>query len=394
MSKSLAESDKIIIASILEYIGSLKLDDTSTEIIAETLGEQTGVYRTGSANLKIAPFTLDQVFNAGKLVLEQQEKLFNLKMMPTLNETKYFEGTQPNSVAYNSRLSYARIKFLNRQVAKFAEEDSVTIAASQPAVTEPTDNKTAEDHKKEGNDFLAAKKYADAVTSYTKAINLNNSNAIYYANRALAHIELKQYKEAVKDCEESIRLDAKYSKSYYRLGLAQLALNEKDAVFSFEMALQFNSGDSSHITQKLNEAKKRFSPPAPANPLADPMGMGGMGGGMPGMGGPGGFDLAGLMSSLGGAGGAGGMPDLSALMKNPAVAEMAQKAMSDPNFMQNMMGAMGGAGGMPNMGNMGAPPTSTPAASTNTAPVNPMDDQISKFVNSPQAQVSIYFYYL
>jgi len=37
-----------------------------------------------------------------------------------------------------------------------------------------------------GNQKLSSKQYNEAVESYTKAINLNPENAIYYANRAAA----------------------------------------------------------------------------------------------------------------------------------------------------------------------------------------------------------------
>ena len=239
-------------------------------------------------------------------------------MMPVLEQQKYFEGLVPKTKEYNERLSYARIKFMNRQVGKWEEEMKETAKVNlpqqeqQPQQPVRDSGKSAEDFKKDGNDFIATKKYAEAIESYTHAIALNPNSSVYFANRALAYIELKKYELAIPDAEESIRLDSKYSKAYYRLGLAQLALNQKDSVASFELALKFNSGDASHINEKLNAAKNKFglSNPSgsanPANPLAG-LDMGA---------------LSGLMAGLGGAGGGAGGFDFANIMKNPAFAQM------------------------------------------------------------------------
>jgi len=45
----------------------------------------------------------------------------------------------------------------------------------------------AEQKKAEGNEHLAAKRYADAIQSYSGAIALWPSNAVYYSNRAAAY---------------------------------------------------------------------------------------------------------------------------------------------------------------------------------------------------------------
>ena len=57
--------------------------------------------------------------------------------------------------------------------------------------------------QKMGNDCLAGRRYAEAVHAYTLAININGNNAIYFANRALAQIELKEFFEAIGDwCDD------------------------------------------------------------------------------------------------------------------------------------------------------------------------------------------------
>lgn len=47
--------------------------------------------------------------------------------------------------------------------------------------------------------------------------------------RALCYLVLKQYKEAVKDCTEALRLDGKNVKAFYRRAQAYKALKVRRA---------------------------------------------------------------------------------------------------------------------------------------------------------------------
>ena len=60
--------------------------------------------------------------------------------------------------------------------------------------------------------------YEMAISSYTEAIALDDSNHIYFSNRAAAYSNLKDYTEAVRDCEKSVEIDSSYSKAYSRMG--------------------------------------------------------------------------------------------------------------------------------------------------------------------------------
>ena len=60
--------------------------------------------------------------------------------------------------------------------------------------------------------FLPANKFSQAVDLYDQAIDLNSSNAVYWANRAFAHTKLEEYGSAVQDATKAIEIDPKYSK--------------------------------------------------------------------------------------------------------------------------------------------------------------------------------------
>ena len=54
--------------------------------------------------------------------------------------------------------------------------------------------------------------YAHAVAGYTRAIALDPNNAVYYANRAFAHLRLENLGSVLTDATKAIELDPTYAK--------------------------------------------------------------------------------------------------------------------------------------------------------------------------------------
>ncbi|EMS49337.1 Serine/threonine-protein phosphatase 5 [Triticum urartu] len=98
----------------------------------------------------------------------------------------------------------------------------------------------AEELKLRANDAFKANKFSQAVELYDQAIDLNGSNAVYWANRAFAHTKLEEYGSAVQDATKAIEIDPKYSKGYYRRGAAYLAMGKfKEALKDFQQVPVF-----------------------------------------------------------------------------------------------------------------------------------------------------------
>lgn len=75
-----------------------------------------------------------------------------------------------------------------------------------------------EELKRMGNDCYKNGQFAEALSLYEKAIAMSPSNAAYHFNRAAAFMGLRRIVEAVRECEEAIRLDPTYVKAHHRLG--------------------------------------------------------------------------------------------------------------------------------------------------------------------------------
>ncbi|KAL1332270.1 serine/threonine-protein phosphatase 5 isoform X1 [Arachis ipaensis] len=122
--------------------------------------------------------------------------------------------------------------------------------------TEKTDISKAEEFKQLANEAFNARKYAQAIDLYTQAIELNSRNAVYWANRAFAHLRLEEYGSAIQDATMAIEVDPKYSKGYYRRGAAHLGLGKfKDALKDFQQVKKMCPNDPD-ATKKLRECEK------------------------------------------------------------------------------------------------------------------------------------------
>ncbi|CAK4085555.1 unnamed protein product [Aphanomyces euteiches] len=98
--------------------------------------------------------------------------------------------------------------------------------------------KRAESFKEQGNEALKNFKFPVAVELYTVAISLNPT-AIYYANRAAAHIKMESYGLALKDASLAINMDPTYIKAYYRRASANLPLGHlKDALRDYRTVVK------------------------------------------------------------------------------------------------------------------------------------------------------------
>ncbi|GAV64063.1 Thioredoxin domain-containing protein/TPR_2 domain-containing protein/TPR_8 domain-containing protein/TPR_11 domain-containing protein [Cephalotus follicularis] len=86
----------------------------------------------------------------------------------------------------------------------------------------------AEEVKRAGNEQYKRGNFGEALSLYDKAIALAPGNAAYRSNRAAALTGLGRVVEAVKECEEAVRLDPNYGRAHQRLASLYLRLGQVD----------------------------------------------------------------------------------------------------------------------------------------------------------------------
>jgi small glutamine-rich tetratricopeptide repeat-containing protein alpha len=210
-------------------------------------------------------------------------------------------------------------------------------ADAAPGKGGPTEE--SEKLKGAGNAAMQKKDYPTAVDNYTKALEISPLNPIYLSNRAAAYSAMNQHDFARNDAELATATDPSYTKAWSRLGLARFALGDaQGAVDAYQSGIDAEGSGGSDAMKKGLETAKRKLEELRANEIDDDdigapdaaRGAGAGGGGAGGM-----PDLGGLASMLGGGGG--GMPDLAGLMQNPMMRQMAQNLMSNPDMLNNIM---------------------------------------------------------
>lgn len=113
--------------------------------------------------------------------------------------------------------------FLKTRAKLDTPAPAASSSSETPAAKTPTseDKAAAESFKAKGNTFMSAKNYTEAIDAYTKAIDLDPTNVVFYSNRAAAHASLDNYTDAIIDAQEAIKLDPKFVRAYHRLGSVQ-----------------------------------------------------------------------------------------------------------------------------------------------------------------------------
>ncbi|NXH10747.1 TOM34 protein, partial [Bucco capensis] len=108
--------------------------------------------------------------------------------------------------------------------------------------------------KEEGNELVKKGNHKKAVEKYSESIKLNQECATY-TNRALCYLTLKQYKEAVQDCTEALRLDPENVKALYRRAQALKELKDyKSGIADLKSLLKTEPKNTAalRLLQELN----------------------------------------------------------------------------------------------------------------------------------------------
>jgi STIP1 family protein 1 len=119
-----------------------------------------------------------------------------------------------------------------------------------------------ESHRIKGNNHLLNGEYEEAIIAYSKAINQNPDNALYYRNRALGALKSEKWDQVLADSEKALELEPNSVKAHYYLGRALTQLGRgaeavdvltKGYQLSLEQGLDF----SKELSVAMFEAKKK-----------------------------------------------------------------------------------------------------------------------------------------
>ncbi|KAH9605844.1 hypothetical protein KSS87_000667 [Heliosperma pusillum] len=87
-------------------------------------------------------------------------------------------------------------------------------------------NVDPEELKRVGNEHYKRGHFGEALLFYDRAIAISPGNASYRSNRAAALTGLGRVGEAVRECEEAVRLDPAYGRAHHRLASLLIRLGQ------------------------------------------------------------------------------------------------------------------------------------------------------------------------
>jgi tetratricopeptide (TPR) repeat protein len=112
-------------------------------------------------------------------------------------------------------------------------------------------------HNELGNGFHNQGRYAEAIAEYTKAINLDPNEAVFWGNRAGSRLEAEQYAASIADFDRAIALDPNNAIYWFGRGNAKTWLDQwAEAISDYEAALRIEP-DNEDILSNLENAREQ-----------------------------------------------------------------------------------------------------------------------------------------
>ena len=206
---------------------------------------------------------------------------------------------------------------------------------------------SAASFKEQGNQFLQAKKFDEAIQAYTEAINIDPTDHVFFSNRSAAYLSKGDASSALADGQRCVELKKDWAKGYTRKGAALHALRRyDDAIQAYEEGLAIAPSDAG-LQSGLSEVQKikESSQSPPGGGLFGPQ----------------------MIAKLA------GHPKFGPKLGDPAFMRKLQMAqsnpqllMSDPEMMEVLQVILGGMGGAD--GDAGGDDAPRPAPSSSAPP--------------------------
>ena len=118
----------------------------------------------------------------------------------------------------------------------------------------------AKELKEKGNRAFKKKKYLDAESLYSQAIELNIGSRPLWTNRAACRNTMKKFEEAISDCDTALSIDPKCTRTTIQKGNALLGLGRFDEAKEVYESLR-SLGDSEAAEKnikKLHDAQVKI----------------------------------------------------------------------------------------------------------------------------------------
>lgn len=117
----------------------------------------------------------------------------------------------------------------------------------------------AQAKKTEGNNLFKDKRYKEAISKYTEAIELDAADVTFYSNRSACYAALEMWNEAAEDGRMCIITDKNFVKGYFRQALALQNLGNIDGASEAVkrgLGIDSKNADLKKMSRELEEMSR------------------------------------------------------------------------------------------------------------------------------------------
>lgn len=127
-------------------------------------------------------------------------------------------------------------------------------------------NPQALEWKERGNTAFSQKNYQEAIDCFTKALEFDPNDHVFYSNRSACHASLEQYDQALADAVKCVELKPDWVRGYTRKGLAEFYIGKyKESVATYKKGLELDPNNA-QLLEGLQRAEEERS--KSKNPMA------------------------------------------------------------------------------------------------------------------------------
>ncbi len=112
---------------------------------------------------------------------------------------------------------------------------------------------TADEYRKNGNEFYYKKDYHSAIKCYDMAISIDNNYSPAYYNRGLAHYNMQEYDKAIEYYTKAIKINPKIKEAYLSRGIAYYTKCDYDkAIEDYSKVIKIQPDNKSAYNNRGN----------------------------------------------------------------------------------------------------------------------------------------------
>lgn len=131
---------------------------------------------------------------------------------------------------------------------------------------------TVDECKAKGNAAFSAGRFEEAVTHFSDAIKIDDTNHVLFSNRSAAYASLKNFEAALEDATKTVEIKPEWPKGYSRLGAAHYGLGDHDASMgAYNKGLEIDPSNDTLKSglEEVESAKTRLDGRGADNPIGN-----------------------------------------------------------------------------------------------------------------------------